>query len=213
MEGLLATCESGFTAWLRNWQELIGACAGGLLGVIGALIVAASATNRERRNASRMLQRDLLNVTGMIYGLTYRRTATLETVGGETLARNMQFYRYELSPMFETEMAVIIGTDTRLAGLLIGFHQSYTAVQNYLRVISEDVREAERARRGLPRTLKFADDYAQAALHLLPFQELGVVRRVMKRLRHRLWPTAEELVARELVTRMSGQAQELDGGD
>jgi len=48
-------------AWLRklhDWQDLVGAIIGGLLGVFGALIVAHSVTSRERRSASRMLQRD-----------------------------------------------------------------------------------------------------------------------------------------------------------
>ena len=39
-------------AFLNQWQTLIGALVGGLMGVVGALIVAASATRRGRRIAA-----------------------------------------------------------------------------------------------------------------------------------------------------------------
>src|SRR5487761_349399 len=64
---------------LDRWQELPGAIIGGGLGVIGALIGAREALNRERRNASRMLQHDLLGITDAVSCLTYRRGVTLET--------------------------------------------------------------------------------------------------------------------------------------
>src|SRR5690348_13932541 len=105
---------TAFSCWLHYWQELSGAILGGLLGVIGAMVVARSAANRERRNASRMLQRDLLTVTTAISALTYGRKATLETVGPDTLARNLVRYVPQLSPLFEAQVVVMIGTDARL---------------------------------------------------------------------------------------------------
>ena len=59
-----------FIQLFARWQELAGAVIGGLLGVIGTLIVAREARNRERRNASRTLQHDLLSVTDAVSCLT-----------------------------------------------------------------------------------------------------------------------------------------------
>jgi hypothetical protein len=199
---------------LHDWQDLAGAIIGGLLGVIGALIVADSARNRERRNASRMLQRDLLNVTGMVHGLTYQRKVTLATLDPDRLVADVSFYRHSLSPLFEAQMAIIIGTDTGLAGLLIGFQKAYSVVESHLRQIERARTEVspltERARKGLPRMLQSADDYAQAALYLLPLQELGTFRRVYERLRRRFFPTPEDTTAQELVSRKLGVRAELE---
>jgi hypothetical protein len=199
---------SCFIHTLHEWQELAGAIIGGLLGVVGALIVARSVINRERRNASRMLQRDLLNVTAMVRSLTYQRKVTIATLDPDRLAADLLFYRHHLSPLFEEQMAIIIGSDTRLAGLLIGFHQAYTAVESHLRQIeraelSPSLR-TDRARESLPRRLQFADDYAQAALYLLPLQELGTFSRVRERIRRRFFRTLEDASEQQLVTRMSG---------
>ncbi|CAD6562653.1 hypothetical protein ACFQ3P_38565 [Paraburkholderia sabiae] len=62
-QALALMCErlplppSGFdlVAFLEKWQDLTGAIIGGLLGVIGALIVARSATRRERKIAATMV--------------------------------------------------------------------------------------------------------------------------------------------------------------
>jgi pilus assembly protein TadC len=59
-----------FIQLFARWQELAGAVIGGLLGVIGTLIVAREVRNRERRNASRMLQHDLPSVTDTVSCLT-----------------------------------------------------------------------------------------------------------------------------------------------
>jgi hypothetical protein len=192
---------------LDHWQELLGAIIGGLLGVVGALLVAHDASNREHRNASRMLQRDLLNVSsGMIYGLTYHRKVTLETVGAQTLARNLSFYQRRLSPLFEAQMAVMIGPDTVLAGLLTGFHSTYSAVESHLNTYLNagiGTQLQERAGRQLVRSLKFADEYAQAALYLLPLHELGSIHRAVRRLRRRVFSTSYDRAEQALVARMS----------
>ena len=153
-----------------------------------------------------MLQRDLLNVKGMVYSLTYRGQATLATVGSETLARNMAFYRHRLSPLFEAQMAAIIGEDTVLAGLLIGFHQTYNSVEHHMRTVERlphDSPDAERARRPLPRALQYAEDYAQAALYLLPLLELGRARRKWEKLRRRCRPTENGKSRRALIERLT----------
>lgn len=54
-----AAAPHGFLDLLDHWQTLIGATAGGLLGVAGAWIVAGSARRRERRVAAGMVLPDL----------------------------------------------------------------------------------------------------------------------------------------------------------
>ncbi|MBN3831921.1 hypothetical protein [Burkholderia sp. Ac-20344] len=54
-----AAAPDGWLDLLDHWQTLIGATAGGLLGVAGAWIVAGSARRRERRVAAGMVLPDL----------------------------------------------------------------------------------------------------------------------------------------------------------
>lgn len=197
---------------LHEWQDFAGAIIGGLLGVLGALIVAGSLINRERRSAARMLMQDLLGVTGMVYGLTYKGKASLATVGPDTLSRNMAFYRYSLSPLFEAQMAIIFGSwDRTLAGLLIGFRQCYAAVESHMRRIERtaltpdnppDIRE----RTALPNTLQEAYDYARAALYLLPLQEMGLPQRLRERFRRQFKPTQEDKDSAALIQRLMNPA-------
>lgn len=200
--------------FLHRWQDLSGAIVGGLLGVIGALIVARGVLNRERRSASRMLQSDLLNVTGMIYGLTYRRTVTLETVGATKLAKDLSFFQHHLSPLFEVHLAVMIGVDTQLAGLLVGFYATYSAVEKHAHTFMHSgigTEDYNRAERELPRALKLADDYAQATLYLLPIHETGALRRTAMRLRRRFIPMQSEKIGKALVKQLSEPSPETPG--
>ncbi|CAE6886728.1 hypothetical protein R75471_02126 [Paraburkholderia domus] len=52
----------GFIATLHDWQDLAGAIIGGLMGVTGALIVAARATRRERRIAASTVLPDVMSL-------------------------------------------------------------------------------------------------------------------------------------------------------
>ena len=103
-----------FLAVLHDWQDLVGAIFGGLLGVVGALIVARGVLNRERRSTAVMLQRDLLNVTRMVRSLTYRRKVKLTEVGSENLLKRLVPYYDRLSPLFEQRMAVTSNYSIRL---------------------------------------------------------------------------------------------------
>jgi hypothetical protein len=191
---------------LREWQELVGATLGGLLGVFGALIVAGSVKNRELRTASRMLQKDLLNVTGMVYSLTSHRKTTLDSLDPEKLATDLAFFHHHLSPMFEGQMAVILGADRFVAGLLIGFHQSYSTLESHVRKIEDALRRnlviPERERDALPRTLQLADNYAKGSIYVLQPHEMGLIGRLRDRFRRRFRPSQEDSDMAALVQRL-----------
>jgi hypothetical protein len=194
--------------FLERWQDLMGAVLGGLLGVFGALIVAGSVSTRERRSASRMLQRDLLGVVGMVSNLTYERKVPLDSLG-EQLVRKLAFARHRLSPMFEGQMSIMFGSDRILAGLLAGFHQHYSITEYFMgnieraRTQTVPAADAARERQQLPAMLKGADEYAQAALFLLYLEEMGISRRMSERLRRRFRPTQDDRNARALIDRLT----------
>ncbi|NPT44342.1 hypothetical protein GNZ12_24130 [Paraburkholderia sp. 1N] len=62
--------------FLDHWQTLIGATAGGLMGVVGALIVASRATRRERRIAASALLPELMSFRGAHESLEERARAS-----------------------------------------------------------------------------------------------------------------------------------------
>lgn len=193
---------------LHDWQDLSGAIIGGLLGVSGALIVARSVSKREHRTAARMLMQDLLNFTGMVYGLTYKRTLTLAAVGAEKLAQDLSYYRHQLSPLFESQMAVMIAGNRVLAGLLIGFKACYASIERHMQRIERaqltpSSPPAVRDRDALPGTLQQADEYATAALYLLELEEMGVLQRVRGRLRRRWHPDKQDRDAEALIKRLT----------
>jgi hypothetical protein len=195
--------------FLEHWQELMGAILGGLLGVFGALIVAGSVATRERRSASRMLQRDLLGVVRMVSNLTYERKAPLDSLG-EQLVRKLTFSRHHLSPMFEGQMSIMFGSDRILAGLLAGFHEYYSITEYFVGNIERartvavpDPDAAAREMQQLPAMLIGADEYAHAALYLLSLEEMGILRRVGERWRRRFRPTQNDKDARALIDRLT----------
>ena len=61
-----------------------------------------------------MLQRELLNVIGMVAYLTSNRTVPLDSLG-EQLVRKLTLSRHHLSTMFEAQMSIIFGSDRILA--------------------------------------------------------------------------------------------------
>jgi hypothetical protein len=196
---------------LREWQDLAGAIIGGMLGVFGALIVAGSVATRERRSASRMVQRDLVSVTAMVDNLTYNRQVPLAALGDQLIGK-LTFSRHHLSSMFEAQMSIMFGSDRILAGLLAGFHQHYSLTEYFVgnierarTMVPPDPQAAAREREQLPAMLKGADEYAQAALYLLYLEEMGTLLRARERLRRRFRPTQDDKDARVLVDRlMSG---------
>jgi hypothetical protein len=194
---------------LREWQDLIGAIIGGMLGVFGALIVARGLTGRERRSASRMLQKDLFGVEAMVSALTHGRKVSLDTLG-EQLILKLAFNRIHLSTMFEAQMSIIFGSDRALAGLLAGFHQYYSSVEYYMGNIERartvpvpDPAAAANERGRVPAVLRGADEYARAALYLLFLEEMGIWRRVCERARRRWRATQEDKDSQALIDRLA----------
>ncbi|WP_186117775.1 hypothetical protein [Burkholderia gladioli] len=83
-----AAAPDGWLDLLDHWQTLIGATAGGLLGVAGAWIVARSARSRERRVAAGMVLPDLQQLTAAGEGVEQAvdRTPTIAAYGPERQA-------------------------------------------------------------------------------------------------------------------------------
>jgi hypothetical protein len=194
---------SWFIEKLHDWQDFAGAIIGGGLGVIGALIVAQGVSDRELRTASRMLQRDLLNVRGMVYSLTYHRKVTLDALDPKLLASNLVFYRYRLSPLFEGQMAIVTGVDRMAADMLIGFHQSYAGFENHMQKIERpDEPISHRAFDAMPGALAMADDYAEAAIYLCQLHEMKLTRRAWERFRRQFFRDQHDKDSAALIERL-----------
>jgi hypothetical protein len=78
---MAADSHIGFIATLHDWQDLAGAIIGALMGVVGALIVASRATQRERRIAAAALLPELQNFRGAHGTLVERAATTKHTPG------------------------------------------------------------------------------------------------------------------------------------
>lgn len=76
-----AAAPDGWLELLDHWQTLIGATAGGLLGVAGAWIVAGSARSRERRVAAGMILPDLQQLTAAGMSLAQAAEASSNVAG------------------------------------------------------------------------------------------------------------------------------------
>ena len=52
--------------WLNHWQDLVGAIIGGLMGIVGAFIVAYAQKRREENAAAMLLSSDFTAFVGSI---------------------------------------------------------------------------------------------------------------------------------------------------
>lgn len=190
---------------LHHWQDLIGASIAGFLGVVGALVVAQSALNRERRNASRMLNRDLYGAVQMVNRPTDRGEGAASSIDPDTLGESLAYSCYQLSPLFETQMAVVIAIDATMAAFLVRFREALSEVENAARIYREAnggvTPDTLRAREVLPFALERARNYAVITLRLIRPFEVGVVRRTLIRLQQSLFPTEQDKQLKKQIER------------
>lgn len=78
-----ASDELAVFAFLEKWQDLCGAFLGGLMGVVGALLVARNSIRRERRLAAQALVVDLIRVHAS--AISQGAFASSQPMGTETL--------------------------------------------------------------------------------------------------------------------------------
>lgn len=116
--------------WAREWQTLIGALIGAAGALMVALVVARSQERRERRTAASVLNIDFVMVAGA--------TASLEQFFPqvEEDAEHVREWAVrivrtapELSPLFDAEMARVLGFDDTLDHHLAFFRQEMQALR------------------------------------------------------------------------------------
>ncbi len=123
-----------FVAWMHSWQDLFGALVGGLLGVIGALIVATNIVRRERRSSARLVLIDLWRVASV-----YERAAKMhqaeapKTPFEEWLPKYLGQHKHRLSRLFEAATVSLLDRGVHAAATLRAFAASYDEMKSYLR--------------------------------------------------------------------------------
>lgn len=191
--------------FLWRWQDLLGAGIAGSLGITGAMIVARNARMRERRNASRMLRGELLNVGSMAeaaLGTFNPAQRAPEYLLASKLGENF----HELSPLFDVHRAVLSGVDETTAGLLLAFRTIYQAIERTVRAVSErragSVNPTPEALRALRDNLKLVADYANAAGYRVELFEVGLIHRTGRRMYRRVRYPRYVQEMRELTVRL-----------
>lgn len=122
---------------LEKWQTLVGAVLGGMFALGVALIVAWSATRRDRRIAATLLISDLtaINVTAQ----HLRNLAVAERVTADNyplwVFERLSWRCPRLSNLFESQMIRVMDGDNALADHLSLLQKIYTNVkENIIRV-------------------------------------------------------------------------------
>ncbi|MGZ2749882.1 hypothetical protein [Burkholderia stagnalis] len=139
-----AAAPDGWLDLLDHWQTLIGATAGGLLGVAGAWIVAVSARSRERRVAAGMVLPDLqqLTATGEAAEQAADRVGRIEAYGPEQQAAhraalviaNLEWRRPSLFALQTPTIGQLSDIDARLYSHLFQCQMSHRAFEERMGV-------------------------------------------------------------------------------
>lgn len=130
--------------FLEHWQDLSGAIIGGLMGFIGAWVVAKNSANSERRSERRLAVRIVyMDVAGFSLFAENLLEEDLGVEGEEVLidpdarqrlAKQLRGYCYEISPLLHHYMPQILGSDQDLlASSLNRFDLHYRGLRALLR--------------------------------------------------------------------------------
>lgn len=115
--------------WLREWQTLIGALIGAGGALMVALVVARAQEHRERRTAAAVLNIDLVMAAGALASLEQRfPNAQEDAEHVREWAVRLLRSPPALSPLFDAEMARLLGFDAALDHHLAFFRQDMQAL-------------------------------------------------------------------------------------
>lgn len=115
--------------WMREWQTLIGALIGAGGALMVALVVARAQERRERRTAAAVLNIDLVMAAGALTSLEQRfPNAQEDAEHVREWAVRLLRSPPALSPLFDAEMARLLGFDDTLDHHLAFFRQDMQAL-------------------------------------------------------------------------------------
>lgn len=123
-----------------DWQGLIGAMVGGLIGIVGALIVAEGTKKYEQRAAAMLVVIDLISVNVAINKIIELAADNKikEEEKAYFMADKVAFMFPKLSPLFEASMLRILPIDMQLAAHLTLLNSIYRDLEPIIGRISKD---------------------------------------------------------------------------
>jgi hypothetical protein len=131
---------------LEHWQELAGGVIGGLMGFVGAWVVASGASARERRSAARQLTIGIglwENVYGRIEKFRVSGVRSPGVSDGSLIADQLAIFKQNLSPLFEQQvMQVSHLGGGQLAGLLTAFLTVFRRMESYAEAVATSNRSS-----------------------------------------------------------------------
>ena len=123
-----------------DWQDLVGAMVGGLIGIIGALIVAEGAKKYEQRAAAMLVVIDLISVNVAVNKLSELAAENQITEEDKAffMADKIAFMFPKLSPLFEASMLRILPIDMQLAAHLTLLNSMYRDLEPIISRVRKD---------------------------------------------------------------------------
>ena len=212
--------------WLDHWQTLVGATAGGLLGVAGAWIVAGSARSRERRVAAGMVLPDLQQLSAAGLSLARAAEASPQVAGvdaplratgrGMFMIQKLMLQRPKLFALHTPAIGQLADIDARLYSHLFQcqmIHQRFEDAMQARRGHQEAVTEALRTNQApafkmvlsearLYDEWRYCVEHATLATYFLDRLVLSCWPRWCHRMRMTVWPN--ELDRRSAALLKSG---------
>ena len=128
-----AAASPGVVGALDHWQTLIGALAGGLLGVVGALVVARMIGRRDRRIAAAMVLPDLQQLTASYEALALRLTNESGKLQSMVALTALLVKRPNLFALHTPAIGQLTDLDARLYSHLFQCEMVHTAFETGIR--------------------------------------------------------------------------------
>jgi hypothetical protein len=207
---------------LMQWQDLAGGIIGGLMGVVGAWIVAGSFSLRERRSAARLLTVDVYHAVWVHKRVMreYEKIRTgraamglEETSFRDWLPQLLQIYTYRLSPVFEEQTLLLLYRGGWLAWHLRNFVAIYTEMAEHLALVTTPRTPAlnqsllEGVKRTLETNFEMSYEAARCAGYYLGPEQRTFVPALWFRVRRRWWPTEEQQEAAAILQRKHSKSE------